>query len=181
MNARKVDGDKGLRVRHSGWCLMGLLMLGLLAGCAHEAPRPVITHSRFTPQQVHALQSEGFTEQSDGDWTFGMSEKMLFGHDMSTLQPARMEALRGLAHTLLQVGIQHLRVDGYTDISGREKYNVELSRKRAQSVADALVAAGMPSAGISIRGLGAASPVADNRTAEGRAENRRAVLVVSSP
>ena len=69
--------------------------------------------------------------------------------------------------------IQHLRVQGHTDNVGKAAYNKELSRKRAASVAAALVRAGIPKAFLSSEGFGLEKPIEDNSTEEGRAANRR--------
>jgi len=69
--------------------------------------------------------------------------------------------------------IKHLRVQGHTDSVGSAAYNKELSRKRAASVAAALVRAGIPKAFLSSEGFGLEKPIAENTTDEGRAANRR--------
>lgn len=67
-------------------------------------------------------------------------------------------------------------VDGYTDSTGSSAYNKQLSKKRAEAVADYLIAHGISRDRVIPRGHGQANPVADNSTPEGRAENRRVVL-----
>ncbi|WP_241086489.1 OmpA family protein [Candidatus Vondammii sp. HM_W22] len=75
-------------------------------------------------------------------------------------------------------GIKRLGVTGHTDSTGSEAYNKRLSQARAQSVADYFTAAGIK-AKTSAWGMGEDSPVADNNTVEGRAQNRRVELKVS--
>lgn len=55
---------------------------------------------------------------------------------------------------------------------GEDSYNDRLSYGRASAVADTLATIGMPRVNIDVRGLGKLNPVADNRTAKGRAENQ---------
>lgn len=62
---------------------------------------------------------------------------------------------------------------GYTDSRGSASYNQKLSEKRAQAVVDALISRGVNPAQLKAKGMGEANPVADNATAEGRAQNRR--------
>ncbi|MBX9914585.1 MAG: OmpA family protein [Pseudomonadaceae bacterium] len=70
---------------------------------------------------------------------------------------------------------------GFTDSVGADAYNLKLSENRAISVANYLVAAGVPQANIvAVAGAGEADPVADNATAEGRAMNRRVVIAVDN-
>ncbi|MCU1321904.1 MAG: OmpA/MotB domain protein [Acidobacteriaceae bacterium] len=72
-----------------------------------------------------------------------------------------------------------LQVEGYTDIVGSDEYNQKLSENRASAVRDFLVSQGVSMDNISATGYGKRSPVADNGTAKGRAQNRRVQLVVS--
>jgi outer membrane protein OmpA-like peptidoglycan-associated protein len=66
-----------------------------------------------------------------------------------------------------------IELQGFTDSIGPEKYNFGLSQRRAESVLRYLVSKGVPLHRISIVGLGKRSPVADNKTAGGREQNRR--------
>lgn len=70
-------------------------------------------------------------------------------------------------------------IEGYTDSSGDAQRNLDLSRQRAASVRDALVAAGVDAARIHVKGYGEADPVADNGTPSGRARNRRVVVILA--
>jgi OOP family OmpA-OmpF porin len=64
-------------------------------------------------------------------------------------------------------------VDGYTDSIGTEAYNQRLSERRANAVRSYMVSQGIDASRITARGYGESHPVADNKTAEGRAKNRR--------
>ncbi len=66
-----------------------------------------------------------------------------------------------------------LELQGYTDSTGSEQYNIGLSQRRAESVERYLVSKNIPLFRISIVGLGKENPVADNKTTQGRAQNRR--------
>jgi OOP family OmpA-OmpF porin len=72
-------------------------------------------------------------------------------------------------------------IHGYTDDRGGDAYNLKLSEARAASVVDYLVAQGVPRANLRARGFGKADPVADNRTEEGRARNRRVTVQFMRP
>jgi len=73
-----------------------------------------------------------------------------------------------------------LGVNGYTDNNGSDAINVPLSEKRAGAVKDYLVRKGLKDDRIESRGFGAAKPVADNRTEEGRSRNRRVEIVLGN-
>jgi outer membrane protein OmpA-like peptidoglycan-associated protein len=69
-------------------------------------------------------------------------------------------------------------VEGHTDSQGKESENIELGTKRAQAVRDYIVSRGVAADKISSTGIGQARPIADNKTAEGRAQNRRVEIIV---
>ena len=69
-----------------------------------------------------------------------------------------------------------VEVRGHTDSVGSDENNMKLSQRRAESVMDYLVSAGVPAARLSANGYGETLPVASNDTAEGRAQNRRVAL-----
>ena len=69
--------------------------------------------------------------------------------------------------------VMKITVNGHTDNVGAEEYNMELSRKRAESVYKYLIKKGAPSNRLSFRYYGMTKPIADNETEEGRATNRR--------
>jgi outer membrane protein OmpA-like peptidoglycan-associated protein len=69
-------------------------------------------------------------------------------------------------------------VEGYTDSQGSASFNQDLSQRRADSVRAYLVSHGISSDRVTAQGLGLTAPVADNSSAEGRANNRRVEIVV---
>jgi len=73
-------------------------------------------------------------------------------------------------------------VNGHTDNVGKPASNKKLSEARAKAVVDALVARGINPANLTAQGFGDTKPVASNKTAKGRAENRRTeVIYVGGP
>jgi len=67
-------------------------------------------------------------------------------------------------------------VGGHTDSSGTDAINQPLSEARARAVVDHLVSGGIPASALTARGYSSSKPLADNATAEGRAQNRRVEL-----
>lgn len=146
----------------------------LLTGC--QAPQ-----GKFTPQQVAAMQSYGFTE-SAGDWSLGMSDTILFAKNDYSLRAESLQQIQTMAARLASVGLTHARMDGHTDMYGEDSYNEALSLKRANVVADAWAeGAKIPRSNLTTQGLGKKYPIASNKTAKGRAENRRVAVVISAP
>ncbi len=72
-----------------------------------------------------------------------------------------------------------VRIEGYTDSHGKAADNLQLSRARAQTVADVLVDLGIDAKRIEVRGYGEAFPLAANASSYGRAQNRRVEIVFS--
>jgi outer membrane protein OmpA-like peptidoglycan-associated protein/tetratricopeptide (TPR) repeat protein len=72
-----------------------------------------------------------------------------------------------------------IEIGGHTDNSGIEKDNVSLSENRAKSVYDYLISKGIAPDRLSYKGYAATKPVSDNKTAEGKAKNRRTEFIVT--
>lgn len=72
-----------------------------------------------------------------------------------------------------------VRIEGYTDSRGPAAENLELSRARAQTVANVLIDLGIDAGRIEVQGHGEAFPLAANAAAQGRAQNRRVEIVFS--
>jgi len=73
----------------------------------------------------------------------------------------------------------NLAIEGYTDTTGSDEFNMKLSQQRADAVRQFLISQGLTADTISSKGLGPTNPVADNNTAAGRKANRRVEIIVS--
>lgn len=146
-----------------------------LAACA-TTPRAT---SGFTAEQVSVLRANGFIERGDG-WELLLPDRLLFDHDSADLKPDTRAGIARTAASLLRVGITRARVEGHTDATGSTDYNQRLSYQRAASVASALQASGYQASDLTLAGLGESMPIADNATEEGRAQNRRVVVIVTA-
>lgn len=104
-----------------------------------------------------------------------------FEFNKATLTPGDKQQLDMVATKLkTEASNVQLHVSGHTDSVGSDAYNQKLSQRRAQSVTDYLVSAGIPRASfVSVEGDGEARPVADNKTADGRALNRRVEIKIN--
>jgi outer membrane protein OmpA-like peptidoglycan-associated protein len=107
-----------------------------------------------------------------------LSGSVLFQSAKSTLLSSVQVKLDQVANALLAVRARNLIVEGHTDSQGSESYNQGLSQRRADSVRDYLVQRGYPADRIQARGKGKGSPIADNASPEGRANNRRVEIVI---
>jgi outer membrane protein OmpA-like peptidoglycan-associated protein len=108
-----------------------------------------------------------------------LSGGVLFTTGEATLLPGAQSQLNQVAEALKTQAEHHFSVEGHTDNQGTDKINDELSTRRANSVRDYLIVHGVSAAAITAQGFGSSKPVADNKSAEGRAMNRRVEIVVS--
>jgi OOP family OmpA-OmpF porin len=101
-----------------------------------------------------------------------------FGFDSAELNAADKAKLDDVAARLKQYDGNQMTITGYTDTSGPEDYNMKLSERRANAVADYLAASGANRSNMTVRGMGEANPIADNSTRDGRKRNRRVEVEV---
>jgi OmpA-OmpF porin, OOP family len=106
-----------------------------------------------------------------------VAANVMFGTNSVSLTKSSYPALKELADSLKSNPDLYLTVEGHTDNLGSDRYNLRLSKKRAESVKKALVSMGIESNRIQVTGLGDNHPVGDNKTAEGRKKNRRVIFI----
>jgi outer membrane protein OmpA-like peptidoglycan-associated protein len=108
-----------------------------------------------------------------------LSGSVLFASAKWDLLPAAQVKLNDVANALTREDpLSKIVVEGHTDSQGQPGYNQELSQHRAQAVRDYLVTRGIASDRIVAQGFGPTRTVADNKSPEGRANNRRVEIVV---
>ena len=100
-----------------------------------------------------------------------------FDTGKATIQPESQPIVSQIVELLKQNPSLKLSIEGHTDNIGDAKSNKTLSENRAKTVMAALAATGISAGRLSAAGFGAERPVADNRTEDGRAKNRRVELV----
>jgi len=103
-----------------------------------------------------------------------------FNFDSTGLNRDLQAALTDVAAALIHHSHLNIEAVGHTDNTGNADYNQTLSKNRAHQVADFLSQQGIESSRIQVTGLGQSAPIANNRTAEGRAANRRVELIISN-
>ena len=107
-----------------------------------------------------------------------LSGSVLFRSNDATLLPGAQGRLDQVASALVAKG-RSVVVEGHTDSRGSQATNQSLSQRRAESVRTYLVSRGFPVEKIVAQGLGPERPIADNTSAEGRANNRRVEIVIA--
>ena len=130
-------------------------------------------------QAMADLQKIASVKQESRGMVITLSGAVLFASNESTLLPAAMVKLNEVADALIKGNPDsNITVEGHTDSQGKRDYNMELGQKRANAVRDQLVARGVAADRIKAIGIGPDRPVADNKSAEGRANNRRVEIIV---
>jgi OOP family OmpA-OmpF porin len=113
--------------------------------------------------------------------TITFPEAALFSVNKAELKPEGKEKIkeyREEARDQLS-SASSIKITGHTDSTGTPEYNKELSLKRAQAVRDYLVELGADASKMEVVGMGEDQPIADNKTREGRAQNRRVEVDVT--
>jgi len=107
-----------------------------------------------------------------------LSGSVLFASGKDALLPAAQDRLGQVAEALKTQEDHKILVEGHTDSQGSESSNQTLSERRAQAVVTFLTSRGVPTEQIRGQGLGQSRPIADNKSAEGRANNRRVEIII---
>jgi outer membrane protein OmpA-like peptidoglycan-associated protein len=107
-----------------------------------------------------------------------MPQDILFATDSDQISSSLRSDLSVLAASLNKYPNTHVQVIGHTDNTGAASYNLDLSRRRASTVANSLVGSGVSAGRVSAYGKGEDQPIASNLTASGRAQNRRVEIII---
>ena len=103
---------------------------------------------------------------------------VLFQSGETKLRDEAMASLVEVVDLLQSEPDKNIRIEGHTDSIGEAETNLEISKKRANAVLEALVSLGVDSARFSAVGMGEDFPIASNETEEGRARNRRVDVIL---
>ena len=170
----KLNGKSSPGFRTRTILLAALL---LTTAACQTTPAPQL---KLSTVQVATLKNMGFAPNDDG-WSLNLATKpILFDTGTDTLEPDDKSAVAKMAKDLLMVGIDHLRIEGHTDNIGTAEMNRTLSLRRAEAVANEFARNNVPAINIVRKGYGFDKPIADNATAQGRAQNRRVTIIVPS-
>ena len=167
---------KELPRQRAAWRAAALLLTLTLAACK-TAPPPKPAAVDPAAQQREALNSLGFAAGDDG-WLLNLPEPISFELEKDKLKPSMQQSIATTAAGLIKAHVYKLRIEGHTDNSGPRDYNVALSQRRAQAVAQEFVNNGFARADIVELGLGPDKPLHPNDTREGRASNRCVVIII---
>jgi OOP family OmpA-OmpF porin len=107
-----------------------------------------------------------------------LPEPISFELDKDTLKPSMQESIATTAAGLLKANVRKLRIEGHTDDSGPRDYNVALSQRRAETVAQEFISHGFARTDVVEVGMGPDHPLQPNDTRKNRAANRCVVIIV---
>lgn len=114
-----------------------------------------------------------------GDYlVVNLPQDLLFATDSATLRSDLLADLNAVAASLNRYPDSTVEVLGHTDNAGTSAYNLDLSQRRASSVASSLIGYGVPSSRVRAIGKGEDQPIASNLTPEGMALNRRVEIII---
>ncbi len=142
-----------------------------------EAPKPVAAAPVAAPAPAPAP-APGVKHDK-----IVLSADALFDFNKAILKPEgknHIDSELAKAHQSGTDSIKSVKVVGYTDSIGTQKYNQKLSLQRAEAVKAYLVSKGVPAYKIEAEGRGEKDPVASNKTKAGRAQNRRAEIIIEN-
>ena len=130
-------------------------------------------------EEVTAGTGVDVNQTPDGNGILVTFPDVTFAVDSTSISPTMRNTLDGVAQSMIDYPESLIDVMGHTDSTGSEQYNLDLSRRRAESVANYLVSRGVSRARIETIGYGEQYPIADNTTATGRSENRRVEIRIT--
>lgn len=130
-------------------------------------------------EEVTAGTGVDVSETPGGDGILVNFPDVTFAVNSTTISPQMRDTLDGVAQSMIDYPNSLIDVMGHTDSTGSDQYNLDLSRRRAESVSNYLVSRGVARARIETLGYGEQYPIADNSTEAGRSQNRRVEIRIT--
>ncbi|RLE18168.1 MAG: hypothetical protein DRJ65_21760 [Acidobacteria bacterium] len=153
-------------------------MIASMAGLRKESKKLRKEREELSGRLEGALSQVAETRDSARGLIVNLPD-ILFDLNKAALKPETQIVIAKLSGILLMMPDLNVRVEGHTDATGTDGYNLTLSEERAQSVSSFLESHGIDSTRLQAVGYGKIRPVADNETAEGRKKNRRVEIIIA--
>jgi OOP family OmpA-OmpF porin len=151
---------------------------GALVVAAPAAPAPAAAPAAPAARPAPAPAPAAAAPQPPAATKVTYAADAFFDFDKSVLKPEGKAKLDDLVGKIQGINLEVIIAVGHTDSVGSDAYNQKLSVRRAESVKAYLVSKGIEKNRVYTEGKGEKQPVADNKTAEGRAKNRRVEIEV---
>ena len=140
------------------------------------ASMPTEESTNVTSPLIQVITDGKITHAGD---TLELNTEVLFNYNEATLTPAAAQVIEQAAADITAAGTSGtITITGHTDNTGTTDYNLDLSKRRARTVADALRPHLPPTITMTVDGKGETQPIADNATDAGKAANRRVVVTL---
>lgn len=172
----------GYQNDHSGGALRGALIggaaggaLGAGAGAYMDKQQTEFEQELSTERAQNQIEIE---RQKNEILKLTMSSEVSFDFNSATIKSTFYSPLDKIAEIMMRYPKTQILVVGHTDDVGSEEYNLQLSLRRANAVAEYLIAQGVEEYRLGTEGHGEIEPIASNDTPAGRARNRRVEIFV---
>lgn len=172
LQARTLEADRAMRLAEAARLQAGAMTVE--AEKAKAEALAAVEQARKLQEQIAELEAT----KSERGLVVTLGD-VLFDTNKSELRSGAIYTIDKLAAFLAEYPTRKVLIEGFTDSTGTVEYNQRLSERRAEAVKNALVARGIDSSRLMIRGYGVEFPVASNETAEGRQRNRRVEVIIS--
>jgi outer membrane protein OmpA-like peptidoglycan-associated protein len=150
----------------------------VIGGIAGTAIGAVIGHELDKQEkELNQIPNTTVTREED-KLVVTLSDAILFDVNSAALKPPAMQTLDQMADVMVRYPDSDIIVAGHTDSTGSEKYNQDLSERRAKSVKNYLISKGVAAQRITAIGFGKTMPIASNDTPAGRGQNRRVEIEI---
>jgi len=124
--------------------------------------------------------SEAAAVRREGDLlAITLKGDITFDHDSAIVRPGLFTEIDRIANVMMQYPQTYIRVEGHTDSTGSESYNLDLAARRANAVRDLIIQKGVSPTRIETVTFGESRPIATNETEAGRQMNRRVEIKIA--
>lgn len=165
--------------------IIAAVLLSLTIACKTQkiartpTTTPVAASSDQELDKIKEDLPEEQVERTNEGIKFTFSSEILFPTNSSILNETSKKRIAEVSKVIkTKTSVPEILIEGHSDKTGTAEYNQWLSEKRAVSVKTYLVSLGIPAAKIRTAGQGDKKPVADNKTKEGRLQNRRVEITL---
>jgi outer membrane protein OmpA-like peptidoglycan-associated protein len=135
----------------------------------------------YLDKQAKELEEVAETKRTENGVIVKMKSEILFDTGSAVLKDGAIAQIEKVGDILAKYGDDRIRVEGHTDSTGSASKNEELSLRRADAVKRVLLGRGVLETQITALGMGETKPLGDNKSAAGRAQNRRVELHIDVP
>ena len=135
----------------------------------------------YLDKQAKELEEVADTKRTENGVIVKMKSEILFDTGSAVLKDGAIAQIEKVGDIIAKYGDDRVRVEGHTDSTGSPAKNEELSLRRADAVKRVLLGRGVQEAQVTALGMGATKPLGDNKTAAGKAQNRRVELHIDVP